>query len=210
MKRVSNSQLFLLFILLIAAGCNRQGFKANEYQLINAGAGNEIMRLFIIDNTSDSLLLRQDARRLKKRHLDSETFSLLKSRMLATVNDSLNRGVGIAAPQVGVSVRLIAVQRLDKAGEPFGFYINPEILAYGDSIKSGREGCLSIPHYRGMVERAQSIVLDYTDEQGIRQKEEISGFTAVIFQHEIDHINGVLYFDHIQNGFNALTHMDEP
>lgn len=209
MKRPTYLVLFVLLMLLVFSGCRKQGFTGDEYQLINAGAADEIMRLFVVENYNDSLLLRQNARPLKKRHLDSDTFGLLKSRMLATVNDSLNRGVGIAAPQVGVSVRLIAVQRLDKAGEPFGFYINPVILAFGDSIKSGREGCLSIPHYRGMVERAQSIVLEYTDEQGNRQKEEISGFTSVIFQHEIDHINGVLYYDHIQNGFDALTRIDE-
>lgn len=116
--------------------------------------------------------------------------------MLATVIDTNNLGVGIAAPQVGVSQALIAVQRFDKEGEPFEFYINPEIIYYSQNKSLGWEGCLSIPEERGQVYRADTITIRYLNEEQEKVvNENITGFTAVIFQHEIDHLNGILFID---------------
>lgn len=90
---------------------------------------------------------------------------------------------------------MIAVQRFDKPGEPFEIYLNPEIVEYSAETAPGREGCLSIPGCYGEVTRAQQIVLRYRDEQFAERTERIGGFTAVIFQHEVDHLDGILYTD---------------
>lgn len=209
MKKTNVFLLLVIFLLALHA-CKTDGFNRQEQQRILDQTNNgSIMPLFTVNVNSDSLLLRQQARRINSRNLQKPLMTLLKNRMLATVNDSLNLGVGIAAPQVGISVQMVLVQRFDKEAEPFEVYYNPVIVAYGDSIKAGREGCLSVPHYRSEVERAQSIVLSYLDSTGKERTEEIKGFTAVIFQHEVDHIKGKLYYDHVEGGFNALTEIEE-
>ena len=209
MKKYTVPLLVLIALLLGIAGCKTDGFNKKEIAIIQSGDEEQIMPLTTINEKSDSLLLRQVARKVKRRQIGSSSMELLRKRMLATVNDSLNPGVGIAAPQVGLSIRMIYVQRLDKTGEPFEIYYNPEIKTYGDSVKMGREGCLSVPYYRGLVERSQNIFISYLDSLGNEREEEIKNFTAVIFQHEIDHINGMLYYDRINNGFESLTKIDD-
>jgi len=204
MKKISIPVYFTAILFLFFTACSTDGFKQKEVERIYSGDKNAIMSLFTVDNVADSLLLRQNARQIKKKHLLSESVQLLKERMLVTVNDPENPGVGIAAPQVGVSVRMFYVQRLDKENEPFEVYYNPEIVEYGDNLKLGAEGCLSVPDFRGEVKRAQSIVLSYNDSLGQKVTEKINGFTAVIFQHEVDHINGILYYDRIVEGYEAL------
>ena len=118
--------------------------------------------------------------------------------MLATVRDSLNEGVGIAAPQVGISRQLVAVQRLDKTGEPFEFYVNPEIVYFSQDTVLGQEGCLSIPGRMGSVYRSKEIVVRYRDELSFEWRQDtVREFIARIFQHEIDHLNGILYTDYL-------------
>jgi peptide deformylase len=87
------------------------------------------------------------------------------------------------------------VQRFDKAGEPFEFFLNPEIIAMLGENKPGGEGCLSVPDMRGVVSRSHHIVLRYRDVDFVEHTDTIEGFTAVIFQHEVDHLDGVLYID---------------
>lgn len=204
--------VFVLITLSIALGitsCKTDGFDRTEIDRIYSEDEKSIMPIFTISDKNDSLLLRQIARKVKKQHINSESVQWFRKRMLATVNDSLDPGVGIAAPQVGISLKMIYVQRFDKPGEPFEIYYNPVIEVLGDSINSGREGCLSVPYYRGRVDRSQNITLSYLDSLGVKKQEKINDFTAVIFQHEIDHINGVLYYDRVDGGFDALTKIDE-
>lgn len=161
------------------------------------GSGNDgIMRLWTTESVEDSLFLRQPAAELSGKQVKAAEFATLRDRMLLTVTDPENTGVGIAAPQVGLPYRLVAVQRFDKEGEPFEFYINPRIVHYSDETRGGREGCLSVPDMSGMVDRSASIEITYLDERTLKTVgEKISGFTAVIFQHEIDHLDGILYTD---------------
>ncbi len=157
------------------------------------------MRLWTTDVEADSLFLRKASKELSGKHIASPEFAVLKAGMLSTVNDPENRGVGIAAPQVGLPYRLIAVQRFDKEGEPFEFYINPRITWYSETRKGGVEGCLSIPGINGMVERSDEIEISYTDETtGEIVNEKVKGYTAVIFQHEADHLDGILFTDRIK------------
>lgn len=172
-------------------------FNATEREIIRQG--EEIMRLTTIDDEADSLILRQISKPLSRRDVASEEFSTLCRRMLSTVRNPENEGVGIAAPQVGILRRLVAVQRFDKEGEPFEFYINPKIVEYGEDWELGGEGCLSVPDFRGDVWRAQSIKISYRDAQYRLHREIVEGFTAVIFQHEIDHLDGILYIDRLDD-----------
>lgn len=181
------------FVAVAACG-EMSGFSAAEKERIKAADG-DIMQVLTIDRKDDSLLLRGISAPMDAAATQSTEYPLLRRSMLATVRDSLNPGVGIAAPQVGIFRRMIAVQRFDKPGEPFEFYLNPEIVEFSSERAFGGEGCLSVPDLYGEVERSQRIALRYRDEEFKEQNEVIEGFTAVIFQHEIDHLDGILYID---------------
>ena len=123
-----------------------------------------------------------------------ERLAILLDDMAQTMYEG--NGVGLAAPQVGVSRRLVAVQRFDREGEPFEFYVNPRIVRYAGGTVRSPEGCLSIPGRIDTAVRRERVVLRYRDGQsGKRRRESVSGFTAVVFQHEIDHLNGILFID---------------
>lgn len=187
-------KLILIFscaLMFVACG---GGFTARERKVIYAGEG-DIMRLVTIADKADSLLLRGTSKPMTEKMVQSEEFATLCRRMIATVKDPANEGVGIAAPQVGVQRRMVAVQRFDKEGEPFEFFLNPEILALMGKQKFGGEGCLSVPNEYGQVARSQQIVLRYRDTDFVEHTDTISGFTAVICQHEVDHLDGVLFID---------------
>ena len=173
-------------------------FTREERERIGLSGEAGIMPLFLVTNSADSLFLRLQAKEFEREDMKTECFRVLKSRMLATVNDTLNQGVGIAAPQVGISRQLVAVQRLDKAGEPFEFYVNPEIIYYSKDTVIGQEGCLSIPDRAGEVYRSTEIVVRYRDELSFEWRQDtVKEYTARIFQHEIDHLKGVLYTDYL-------------
>jgi peptide deformylase len=108
-------------------------------------------------------------------------------------------GVGLAAPQVGIEKRLavVEVSKDEKTPGSGQLYvlINPEIVRRSAEKQVGVEGCLSIPGWRGEVERAHSISVKFQDRDGNRQKIDVEGYVAVAFQHEIDHLDGVLYID---------------
>lgn len=178
---------------LVACG---EGFTASERDVIHA-SGDGIMRVLSIADPTDSLLLRKESLPVSEQMLRSEEYALLRERMLLTVQNPDAEGVGIAAPQVGVRRNIIAVQRFDKEGEPFEFYLNPEIVEHLGEKADGGEGCLSVPELYGNVSRWQEIVLRYRDEQWVEHTERIEGFTAVIFQHEVDHLSGRLFIDYL-------------
>ena len=157
---------------------------------------NPVMHVYSVSEPSEEKVLRTPCEDFSPRELRSRRVARLASRMIATVTDSTQNGVGIAAPQVGVSKRLIVVCRLDMEGEPFIPYINVRIDSCFGGIVVGREGCLSIPDLRGNVPRYESIVVSYWDPATReRRSETVSGYTARIFQHETDHLEGILYTD---------------
>ena len=187
--------LVILSCALLLSSCG--GFTSAEREVIFGGEG-DIMSLTTISNRADSLLLRSKSQPMNRGMVATEELATLCRRMLATVQNPENEGVGIAAPQVGILRRMVAVQRFDKEGEPFEFFLNPEILAMPGEMKLGGEGCLSVPEIRGVVSRSQQIVLRYRDLDFVEHTDTVSGFTAVIFQHEIDHLDGVLYIDKME------------
>ena len=187
--------LVLMSFIITACASNSTTFTVEETELIHKYT-ESIMPVLQITDTADSLFLRQQSKELNHADMQSEIFKNLQQQMLLTVCDSAHAGVGIAAPQVGVARRLIAVQRFDKPDEPFEFYANAYIIHYSDDMRIGAEGCLSVPDRREKIERAETIVVKYDHPETLQTcKDTVSGFTAVIFQHEIDHLNGILYID---------------
>ncbi len=100
-------------------------------------------------------------------------------------------GVGLAAPQVGHNIRVIVVNENDGAE----VFINPEIIKKSDAMASGQEGCLSVPGVWGMVERHKKVTVRALTRHNRTVEFTVKGFDAVKFQHEIDHIDGVLFID---------------
>lgn len=100
------------------------------------------------------------------------------------------KGVGLAAPQVGISKRVIVVD----IGEGLFKLVNPEIVA-SSGIQDGAEGCLSLPDVVGNVKRSERVTVKALDENGDEVTIEASGYLARAFQHEIDHLNGIIFTD---------------
>jgi peptide deformylase len=122
---------------------------------------------------------------------------------------SSGHSVGIAAPQVGVGVRLVVADASlgKKASENHGrlVLINPEIIKHSGFITT-REGCMSVPEYTGNVGRAANIVLQYLDRNFERRVIDAEGFEAVLLQHEIDHLDGMLFIDRVISRRTDLFH----
>jgi len=128
-----------------------------------------------------------------------ETFDKKLQDTVKKMIDTMHyeEGIGLAAPQVGISSRLLVVDisSLEEDENPRAF-VNPEIVdSWGESVVE--EGCLSIPEVREDVVRPEGIEVKYQDEKGRSQREKFDGWMARVLQHEIDHINGVLFIDHI-------------
>ena len=188
-------------------------FTCDELSLIHGA--DSIMRVLTIADPADSLALRSESSDLSASALLSDDYAELERLMVETVTHPSQDGVGIAGPQVGLNRRVVAVQRFDKPGEPFEVYPNIRIVWASDSLAYGPEGCLSVPDRREDVLRSTEVVIEYADmellrkdsgRKGLGRNQEkiptvtdtISGFTAVIFQHETDHLDGILYIDRVQ------------
>ena len=138
-------------------------------------------------------ILRQVSKPIET--IDSEVKKLADD-MLETMYDA--PGIGLAAIQIGVARRMLVLD-VSKDGEdkkPLVF-INPEIVASSDARSVYEEGCLSIPDYYAEVERPAGITVKHLDRDGKEQVTEADGLLATCLQHEIDHLNGVLFIDHI-------------
>ena len=125
-----------------------------------------------------------------------EEIQALAEDMLDTMYDA--PGIGLAAPQIGVMKRIV-VMDLAPEGEPADplVMINPEITKFGDEIQVTEEGCLSIPELYYEVERPSTVTVQYTDLEGKEVTKDADGKLAVCIQHELDHLDGVLYIDYL-------------
>lgn len=129
---------------------------------------------------------------------DKRLHTLIRE-MTATLKATRNpKGVGLAAPQVGIPMRIFLTRPREK--DPIRVFVNSEIIKLSTEQTEGvperenkLEGCLSIPKIWGRVKRAATLTLRYQDEHGAAHEEEFSGFLATIIQHETDHTNGVLF-----------------
>lgn len=128
----------------------------------------------------------------------------MKQTLLSARNP---KGVGLAAPQVGLGLQLFIIHPSPK--DPISVFINPEIVhkePLTETTKKSEhlEGCLSIPNIWGDVKRAPALTLKYQDMQGKQHEETFTGFPAVIIQHEYDHIHGVLFTQRVLEQHNKL------
>ena len=156
-------RLLVIAMALIAIGaCSRVkgDWTTEEKSLIN-GSG-DIMRVLTVADSADLAVLRGASRWLSEEDLQSREYQRLSEKMIATVTSPEQDGVGIAGPQVGISRRVVAVQRFDKEGEPFEVYPNIRITAFRAETEPGPEGCLSVPDMRGYVMRYRDIDIAYT------------------------------------------------
>ncbi|MFD1703863.1 peptide deformylase [Methylopila henanensis] len=127
--------------------------------------------------------------------VDDEVRALVAT-MFETMYESA--GIGLAAIQIGVARRVVTIDLAGKDEEPQPLtLINPEIVKASDETQLYDEGCLSIPDYYEEVERPARVTVRYLDGEGAEQELEADGLLAVCIQHEIDHLNGVLFIDHI-------------
>ena len=219
-------KIFMFAAVAIAAACGNLELTREELRTIDSADSNGIMRVLTVYDRADSLVLRTQCADFAEEDLTAmfadslSPCAKLASQMVATVTSPEQEGVGIAGPQVGISRRIVAVQRFDKPGNPFEVYPNIRILEEKGKHRTGAEGCLSVPGRRGIVERWDSVVIIYAKAAGTLRAEAgnepvmadaagdiaaspeweyvtetVGGFTAVIFQHECDHLDGILYTD---------------
>ncbi len=175
----------------------------SEKEIIGRAQGG-VMRVLKTDISEDSTILKSTSLPVRHSDFDSHVLDCLIKGMLATVQDTANPGVGIAAPQVGILRRVIIVQRFDKPDKPFEAYLNPEITYASDSMRIGGEGCLSVPYTYGKVRRPAKIGAMYIKYgESSSTYDTMSGFTAAIFQHEYDHLNGNLFTERADTTFKT-------
>jgi peptide deformylase len=144
-------------------------------------------------------ILRWPDPRLSSRCADiamDDDLSALVADMLETMYDAPGRG--LAAPQVGVLKRLFVMDPGWKDGTPDPYIcLNPTLSDFAADVKTGTEGCLSIPGITTEIARATSVTLSWTDLNGIARQERLSGFAAICAQHEYDHLDGIVTFDRL-------------
>lgn len=146
-------------------------------------------------------ILKLTAAPVSVNELNSNWLYQLADAMHATMLE--RNGVGIAAPQVYISKRVIIVASRPNLRYPDApemeamVMVNPEILEFSNEVCLGEEGCLSVPDERGQVERAEMIKVKYLTLQGETVETIFHGFPARIVQHEVDHLNGILFVERI-------------
>jgi peptide deformylase len=152
-------------------------------------------------------LLRQQAQQVNC--VDDPALQQLIDDLLYTVKSA--HGVGIAAPQVGESQRLFIVASRPNPRYPNApemeptAMLNPRILSHSSETVKGWEGCLSIPGIRGKVPRYRAIEVEYLDRTGKLHKHELTDFVARIFQHELDHLDGIVFLDRLETTQDVMT-----
>jgi peptide deformylase len=151
------------------------------------------MAILKIETGTQNAILRQIAAPVRK--IDKEIAKLIQNMEITMVESS---GCGLAAPQVGVSKRVIVVLLNQQTDQEVTLpMINPEIIFHSESTYIDTEGCLSVPDYFDEVSRYEDIIVKFLDKKGREQTLKLSDLNARVVQHEIDHLNGVLFVDKV-------------
>jgi len=141
---------------------------------------------------------------LRKKSSEIETFDNELKNIISDMKkvfDSYKISVGLAAPQIGINKRVLMVN-LNKEENDDVIMINPKIISNTGKTKESYESCLSLPNYKGKVKRKNKLSIEYFDENGDKQEMETSSFYGRVILHEIDHLNGILFVDHIEDKNN--------
>lgn len=192
----------LCCIAVIFTACNSSSMmNETEKKIINSGGKNSPMRILTIENENDYAFLREKSIDvdMEKMKSDKDLHLFIKRLKITMIQGD---GVGIAAPQVGIGRNIFLFTRVTEPDMPVQVVINPKIVAIPDSLICFEgDGCLSIPGISGNSIRYPWVKVEYYDENGTKIEETLSGysrqegFTGVIFQHEYDHLQGVLFTD---------------
>ncbi|AQW92380.1 MULTISPECIES: peptide deformylase [Elizabethkingia] len=189
-----------LLLVLCAGLLSAQKLTSNEISIIKQGDIHSALPVYNVSEPEHSKTLLGMSADIDPK--DPNTAILVERMKLSLL--STGSGVGIAAPQVGINRNVIWVQRFDKDGKPLEYFLNPVILWKSQLQNLGPEGDLSITDFRDHFYRSKVIQLEYSDLKGKKHTEIVEGFTAVIFQHEIDHLSGILISDKKEKEKNNL------
>lgn len=194
------SRLLFLSLFVLFCSCQKTMTK-KEKDLIYGGSAETPFRVLLSTNAEDSLMLRKKSIDIEPVK-DNADLQMLIQRMRATLE--VENGVGIAAPQIGVSRNVFLFMRIDKPGHPMEVAVNPKITARsGEMVCFEDDGCLSVPDVYANSLRYEWIEVEYYNEEGEKISERLEGysrfdnFTGIIFQHEYDHLQGVLFVDRL-------------
>lgn len=170
-------------------------------------------------NQKDSIIslpnrrLRQKSQRVKT--MDARIVELIDKMKAATLEWEASRphevGVALAAIQIDRPYRIVVIRNNfdNKADKSFAAFINPEVIKLEGDVEEDYEGCLSVPDVYGKVPRYTRIRLKALDETGKDIRVRAEGFLARVFQHEIDHTNGIMFVDHIKDKPEAFYHLTD-
>ncbi len=153
-------------------------------------------------------VLRKVADPVDPKELKSVPFQALIEEMIETMR--AEPGIGLAAPQVSVSRRLIVLEGPSEGPDAFGLLVcvNPVFLSRSEEKVEGWEGCLSVDNLRGKVERSRAVEIEYLDRAGIRRTLKTDRFLAIVLQHECDHLDGILFLDRMKD-LSSLCQLGE-
>lgn len=165
------------------------------------------MEILTINNKKDEKFLRHKTANFDFKTHDKKEISELIKQMRETMQ--LAQGVGLSANQLGFDLRVFVVEMIEE-GEARKFYavFNPEIIKFSQEKFIMEEGCLSVPGVVGLVERPEKITLVGQDKNGKKIKIKAWGLLARVFQHEADHLNGILFIDKAK-GIHKITKNDQ-
>lgn len=197
MRAITTIFTFLISLQLTMA------FTERELEIIRNGNTDTSYRILLTTDAIDSFTLRMKSSDINTDSIATdEDLQLLIQRLEITMNEA--GGVGIAAPQVGVLKNIFLFIRFDKQDNPVQVAINPRIINQpSETVCFEGDGCLSIPNISSNSIRFPWIEVEYWDEKGNFHKEKLIGysreedFTSIIFQHELDHLHGILFTDKI-------------
>ena len=158
-------------------------------------------------------VLRQVAEKVSPKEILDPSMKDLISNMAETMKEK--QGIGLAAPQIGVSKKIVVIKvpldserYPDSEESPLFVLFNPAVTILDEEIQGCWEGCLSVPNLKGYVERPQKIQVDFLDQSAQEQRFIAEGFLAIVFQHELDHLDGIIYIDKLKDT-RLLAYCDE-
>ncbi|MBD23209.1 MAG: peptide deformylase [Alphaproteobacteria bacterium] len=138
--------------------------------------------------------------RLKHKSVDVDRFDQSLQKTIEDMFETLyasGNGIGLAAPQVGIKKRIVVIDiKKDDVSNPIAF-INPKIIKLSEEKFINEEGCLSVPEYYADVERSKEVEVEWFDNAGIRKSTTFTGLMSICIQHEIDHLDGILFIDYL-------------
>ena len=147
-----------------------------------------------IETGTDNLILREKAKAVRK--IDKATLKLIQNMEETMEKDN---GCGLAAPQVGVGQRIIVVKLNQQTDQEVNLaMVNPEIVFHSEETEVDTEGCLSVPKVFDLVRRWRDVIVKFQDKKGREQMLKLSELNARVVQHEIDHLDGVLFTDKVE------------